>query len=193
VAGEARWGVVGDLQALVEFDVHGSVPCVFSAPRADRQSRVQQRASVDGVVRSGEHVGLSEPIAVLVRIPTELAIGVPRRRSDRVAEHRLATTRVTGIEAGARTNIRDRRLSVAGRPPAELTGDTRMGCGRSDQGHARQLVTSIATTGPGGASRRYCSYLPARSCNAWSNSGPESITRALPSTLIHHNAAQSSA
>ena len=38
-------------------------------------------------------------------------------------------------------------------------------------------------TGPGGAFRSYCSYLPARSCSAWSNSGPESMTRALPSIL----------
>ena len=56
---------------------------VVPAPRADRQPRVQQRAGVGRVDRPGQHVGLHDPLAVLVRVAAELAVRVPggRRRS----------------------------------------------------------------------------------------------------------------
>ena len=59
-------------------------------------------------------------------------------------------------------------------------------------GHARQLDTSMATTGPGGRCRRYCSYLFARSSSARRRSSPVSMTRPVPSRRTHHRAAQSS-
>ena len=62
----------------------------------------------------------------------------------------------------------------------------------SGLGHARQLVMSMAMTGPGGRWRRYCSYLSTSSSIAWSYSEPDSSTRAVPSTRIHHRRDQSS-
>jgi hypothetical protein len=60
------------------------------------------------------------------------------------------------------------------------------------QGQARQVVTSITTTGPAGMCSRYCSYLAASSPRARSRSSPVSATRPRPSTRTHQSLAQSS-
>jgi transposase-like protein len=65
-------------------------------------------------------------------------------------------------------------------------------CRTTSDCHARQALMSTAMTGPGGGSRRYCSYFAASSESARLCSAPGPMMRAMPSTRIHHSADQSS-
>lgn len=53
--------------------------------------------------------------------------------------------------------------------------------------HVRTSVTSTASTGPSGASSRYCGYFSLSKASARSRSAPSSSTRARPRTRIHQS------
>jgi hypothetical protein len=116
---------------------------------------------------------------------------VPLRQSPAGA---VRTTQVLALVSGPQFQPEIlRRVTGSEDPGTNLPypGPGRV-CRTTSYGHARQALMSTAMTGPGGGSRRYCSYFAASSESARLYSAPGPMMRAMPSTRIHHSADQSS-